>query len=527
MQDYEIRGFTRKCAATGEAIAPGSTVFTVVRPGVPEYVREDFSAIAWKGPPDDAIAWWKSIATESGQRKPRVPSEIILEYFEQLEQDPSREEERFVLALLMIRRRIFRLEGDVKDELGRDAMELFCHRNEKTYRVRVAMPRTKKREKEIESQILKLLDYAQVPSVATGTPESAAITMPPTVTLVLLLVCLTLSSGCLPSWLRRTPDSPPPPVAYQQMPTVQQIVQHTNDHTMRVRQLQAEGATISYKAPPLAVAIPLQAKLSFDLPRRIKLTAGLGVMGDLVDVGSNDEIFWMWAKPADPNSIFYAKHDAYPDSNLGRMLPLDPSWIADALGLVYLDPNAQFDGPFKANQADRFDLRTFMNTPAGNLQRVITFDQRYGYVTAQHLYDRFGQLLAQIRGQEHRYDVAANVTLAHDIAISLPQTQAQIQFNVKNYVLNSIGYDNGGRLWEPPMVTGAQMIDVAAPDFDPRRYMPQAQYGQPGLSQRSAPSRQAAPTLAAPVYPVSQRTTPTTQGWQGPRQLYIGTTGSR
>src|SRR5262245_48869270 len=102
MQDYEIRGFTRKCAATGEVIAPGATFYTVIRPGLPEYLREDYSLAAWKAPPEDAIAWWKSIATETGNRKPRVPSEIILEYFEQLEHDASRDEERFVLALLMI-----------------------------------------------------------------------------------------------------------------------------------------------------------------------------------------------------------------------------------------------------------------------------------------------------------------------------------------------------------------------------------------------------------------------------------------
>lgn len=522
MQDYEIRGFTRKCAATGEVIPAGATFYTVVRPGAPEYLREDYSLSAWKGPPEDAIAWWKSIATESGVRKPRVPSEIIIEYFEQLEQDAARDEERFVLALLMIRRRILRLEEETKDEQGRAIMQVFCHRNEKAYQVRVAMPRTKAREKEIESRIVALLDQAQTPAPTPSTSSSISPPATPMLLLVLLAACLTLNAGCLPSWLRRTPDSPPPPVAYNQMPTVQAIVQHTNEHTLRVRQLQAEGATVSYKAPPLDIAVPLQAKLSFDLPRRIKLTAGLGIGGDLVDVGSNDEIFWLWAKPVDANSIFYAKHEAYPESNLGRMLPLDPSWIADALGLVYLDPNARFDGPFPANQSGQFDLRTFMDTPAGNLQRVITFDQRYGYVHAQYLYDRFGQLLAQIRGQGHRYDAATNVTLAHDITIGLPQTRTQIQLNVKNYVLNAIGYDNGGRLWQPPSLRGSQMVDIAAPDFDPRRYVPQAQSAQQNLSQRSWPASQTAPTLLAPVYPVSQRTSATKSNWQGPRQLYLG-----
>jgi hypothetical protein len=515
MHEYEIRGFTRKCAATGEVIAPGATFFTVVRPGMPEYVREDFSLTAWNGPPEDAIAWWKSIATESGNRKPRVPSEIILEYFEQLEQDPSRAQERFVLALLMIRRRIFRFEGDEKDEHGRNLMELFCHRNEKTYRVLAAMPRTKADEREIEGRIVRLLDYSQIPNVGatTITPTASPPSAPPTAMLLLFFICLATNAGCLPSWLRRPAETPPPPVAYDRMPTLQEIVQHTNDHSLRVRQLQAEGATISYKAPPLNVAIPLQAKLTFDMPRRVRMTAGFGIGGDQVDVGSNDEIFWFWAKPADPTSIFYAKHEDYPKSSLGRMLPLDPSWIADALGLVYLDPKSQLDGPFPSNQPGEFDVRTWLNTPSGNLQRVITFDQKYGYVHSQYLYDPYGQMLVQIRGQQHRYDAASNVTLAHDISISLPQMQALAQLNVRNYVLNAIGYDNGGRLWEPPTVPGAQMVDMAAPSFDPRRYLSQP----PGMTQK-----QTAPSLKSPLYPVSLRTRSTPSGWQGPRQLYFG-----
>ncbi len=518
MHEYEIRGFTRKCAATGEVIAPGSHFYTVVRPGMPEYVREDFSLAAWKGPPEDAIAWWKSIATESGNRKPRVPSEIILEYFENLELDPQRDEERFVLALLMIRRRILRLDESSRDELGREIMDLFCNRNEKIYKVRVAVPRTKARQKEIESRLLKLLDQAQVPEVAVSSAiATTAVSAPPPVMLLLLFACLIMSTGCLPTWLRRQPETPPPPVAYDRMPTLQEVVQHTNDHTLRVQQLQAEGATVSYKAPPLSVAIPLQAKLSFDMPRRVRLTAGLGIGGDLVDVGSNDEIFWFWAKPAEPTSIFYSKHEDYPKSALGRMMPLDPSWIADALGLVYLDPNSQLDGPFPSNQPGKFDVRTWLNTPSGKLQRVITFDQKYGYVHSQFLYDPYGQILVQIRGQQHKYDSTTNVTLAHDIAISIPQMQAQVQFNVRSYLLNSIGYDNGGRLWEPPTVPGAQMVDMASPNFDPRRYMS----APPAITQK-----QTAPTLKSPMYPVSLKTQGTPTGWQGPRQIYLGASGN-
>ncbi len=74
-------------------------------------VRRDYSAEAWPSPPDGTIGWWKSQVPDThATRMHWAPNDVILHYFEQLEDQHDKEDIRFVLALLMIRRRIVRLE---------------------------------------------------------------------------------------------------------------------------------------------------------------------------------------------------------------------------------------------------------------------------------------------------------------------------------------------------------------------------------------------------------------------------------
>jgi hypothetical protein len=61
----------------------------------------------------------------------------MLHYFAELEDQVDRADVRYVLSLLMIRRRVFRLEETETDDEGHESMILFCPRNENEYRVDV------------------------------------------------------------------------------------------------------------------------------------------------------------------------------------------------------------------------------------------------------------------------------------------------------------------------------------------------------------------------------------------------------
>ena len=158
MLDFEIQRCTRRCAALDRELGPGEAFFSVLAPRGAEVVRIDYSEEAWTGAPENALGWWKSqMPDASGAPKSTLaPSEVLLEYFEQLADDPTRADLRYVLALLLIRRRIMRLEETKTDDTGQETMVLHCPRNEQDYRTPVVVPGDT-RAAEIQEELSRLL----------------------------------------------------------------------------------------------------------------------------------------------------------------------------------------------------------------------------------------------------------------------------------------------------------------------------------------------------------------------------------
>ena len=120
-------------------------------------VRYDYSQEAWDKPPDGALGWWKCRMPEPNAKKVQwAPNDVMLHYFEELESDATRADMRYVLALLMVRRRIVRLEDTETDEAGHERLVLYCPKNETDYKVTVLDP-SPERAAEIQNELSKLL----------------------------------------------------------------------------------------------------------------------------------------------------------------------------------------------------------------------------------------------------------------------------------------------------------------------------------------------------------------------------------
>jgi hypothetical protein len=155
--DFEIARFTRHCHASGRELAPGETFYSVLVAEGAEVVRQDYAADAWTGPPEKAVGWWKSQVPQPHARKANLaPSEVMLQYFQELEGRPDKEDERYVLSLLMVRRRVLRQERTEQDELGREVAVLYSPRTETEYRTPIVVP-TPERAAQIQDELVRLL----------------------------------------------------------------------------------------------------------------------------------------------------------------------------------------------------------------------------------------------------------------------------------------------------------------------------------------------------------------------------------
>jgi hypothetical protein len=154
--DFDVTNCSRQCAASGRTFAPGETYFSTLHMESGAPVRRDYAAAQWRGPVEDAIAWWKSRVADGDGAKPKLaPQDVLLNLFTELADRPDEAEFRYVLGLLLIRRRLLKLEDTERDDDG-EMMLLECPRRNERFDLRVAMPDAERIE-QVQQRMIDLL----------------------------------------------------------------------------------------------------------------------------------------------------------------------------------------------------------------------------------------------------------------------------------------------------------------------------------------------------------------------------------
>jgi hypothetical protein len=155
--EFEVQRMTRRCAATDRALEPGDVCYSVLEARGADLVRTDYCTTAWAGPPEGAIGWWLArIPAATAKTVKLAPNDVLLKLFDQLAEQPESEDIRYVLALLLIRRRVLRMESPsetigLPSALERNAsslgncdtlemMTVYCPKRETSYCLTVAIP---------------------------------------------------------------------------------------------------------------------------------------------------------------------------------------------------------------------------------------------------------------------------------------------------------------------------------------------------------------------------------------------------
>jgi hypothetical protein len=155
--DYEVQHSSRRCSVTGREFAPGETYYSAIVAKGTEVIRSDYAADAWQGPPADAIGWWKSqVPDRTTTKKHWAPNDVMLQFWDELAAQPERQDMRYVLTLLLVRRRVFRLEEEKFDEQGREVMDVQCPRRDATYEIPAVMPEAARID-QIQEELAALL----------------------------------------------------------------------------------------------------------------------------------------------------------------------------------------------------------------------------------------------------------------------------------------------------------------------------------------------------------------------------------
>ena len=157
MSEFEFKRRSRVCSVSERELLPGEKYFSVLVDQEGEIIRKEIAATQWGGPPDHCISWWKSQIPELDPNKFFwAPDNVIIDYFERFQTIEDKTVEQYVLALLLIQKRLFRLGNSTTDESGIEWMSVSCAKRGSSYQVEVATPQPEEIEN-IQTEIVDLL----------------------------------------------------------------------------------------------------------------------------------------------------------------------------------------------------------------------------------------------------------------------------------------------------------------------------------------------------------------------------------
>ncbi|QDV11180.1 hypothetical protein CA51_10410 [Rosistilla oblonga] len=291
-------------------------------------------------------------------------------------------------------------------------------------------------------------------------------------------------------------DFSPPPEIFEGTPSREELAAAVN-RTDRIEKLQSTSASIKVLSMP---ALPsLRANLALERPRRIRMRASLPVvMGSGMDLGSNEELFWMKIPEGMGTSLYFARHEDYQRQLQRAILPVDPTWLVDALGMAHIDVSQIEEGP--TVRADgKLELKLSQPMVDGTYRRVMVIDQRQGVVTELLLYGPDGRLLANASGEDFRYFEEVQCSLPHDVQLRLTPNGGEplaLKIEIGSYSVNQLLSDDP-RLFAMPEDGNERPIDLTRIGQPPMSPVPPT-YTVPPPQANYAPLQGFPPPTASP-----------------------------
>ena len=271
-------------------------------------------------------------------------------------------------------------------------------------------------------------------------------------------IVLLAAAGCVGPF--RNPFAPPGPPAPQVLrlgASLPEVIAAVNANTQHVRSYAANGATFTLLGKAGVPA--LTGSILLERPSRLRVQAGTTLLGQEIDLGSNEQLLWVWLRRNEPRAVYVCRRDQFATSRARQAMPIDPDWLPAALGLVELDPQTPHSGP-RITSEGNLEVHTSMASPLGPLTRICVIDPTRAWVLQQHLYDGQGRPLATAVASQHRYFPDHQVSLPARVEIRVPQAQLELAIDVGELYLNAPLSDSA-QLWQPPQIDGHPQIDIS------------------------------------------------------------------
>ncbi len=137
MTDFEVSRTAGQCGACGRVFTEGEEFTSVVFEAKEGFERRDVCPACWQGPPAEAVCFFKThLAKKEKAKKTFVDDEVLVDFFLRLSdaEEPHKQRFRFVLSLILLRKRLVKYERTVREDL-REFWEMRLMRDKSLHRV--------------------------------------------------------------------------------------------------------------------------------------------------------------------------------------------------------------------------------------------------------------------------------------------------------------------------------------------------------------------------------------------------------
>jgi len=127
MADWEINRPLGQCSGSGRKIEPGEDYYGALVETEQGLLRRDFGSEYWEREKPPVFCFWKTkLAAPNEKKQLFVSDDMLMAFFERLagETDPEKVSFRFVLALVLMRKRRLKYDSTKMDGDG----EIWCLR---------------------------------------------------------------------------------------------------------------------------------------------------------------------------------------------------------------------------------------------------------------------------------------------------------------------------------------------------------------------------------------------------------------
>jgi hypothetical protein len=213
------------------------------------------------------------------------------------------------------------------------------------------------------------------------------------------------------------------------------------------------------------VPAPMRASIVVEAPRNLRLRVAHPLTGgEAVDLGSNDQEFWFWAKDSQPANVLVCSHDHIAAATQVTTLPLPfrPDWLMEVLGVTPISGSG-YEVRRTNNRSPIVELVSVQRTPDQKpVRRIVKVNMTYGVVLEHRIESTDGQMIAKATLNRHFRDPGTRLVLPRQISIDWPAAGQELALSLEFTSVDFNAPAQSVAMWTVPKVPGFPEVDIGA-----------------------------------------------------------------